>query len=536
MAVVLLCHCDGTNGSTSFTDSSSYSHALVSPSGLAVVNTAAPKFSTGAADFTAGAAASINTNNSADFNFGTGQFTIEAWAYFTSTPSSVHGVVTKFGGSSNLGWFFGMVNGAFNFHYSTNGSDNNIIGATFAPTLNTWYHLAADRDAANVIRVYVNGSIIASATAAVAFYASSRNCIVGNDENGSRNMPGRLDDVRVNVGVAYYGGAFTPPTTSLGNFTTWSTTDKTANVTISGAALIATATSATGWVRGVDKQIAGKFYWEEKPTVWGSANTGVGFCNSNSAPTTSAEVNYCAVYKSGNIWLNGASTGSTLAARAANDVIGIALDLDARLVWFRVAPSGNWNGNASANPTTGVGGISLASAPLGGGFPVHPVAILGATADAVTANFGDTAFIGTSPGGFISGFPGGLAITAAVVAQTFVDHWAVPNPDVQLTQAFVDHWALPNPQMQITQISLDEWTVPSPAMQLTSIVIEQWAQVNSINTQMVLTSVVIDEWATVATVGIPTDGVLIAAGIGAFNAVGVTVVRPPGGPMISLLM
>lgn len=70
MSVVLLCHFNGTNGSTAFTDTWG-GHTLTSFGG-AVVNTAAPKFGTGAGDFTASGTAFIGTGNAVDFELGGG--------------------------------------------------------------------------------------------------------------------------------------------------------------------------------------------------------------------------------------------------------------------------------------------------------------------------------------------------------------------------------------------------------------------------------------------------------------------------------
>lgn len=211
MSTALLVHFDGTSGQTTFTDDAG--HTLTATS--ATVNTATPKFGTGCGDFTAGAgAARIDTGNAVDFNLGNRQFTVEAWAYFTSAPisSNIYGILTQFGGSGNLGWFLGQVQGSLAFYYSTSGTDNPSVGVAYTPALNTWIHIAADRDASNVIRVYANGVVMASATVSASIYASTQTCVIGNDHNNNRAFPGRLDEARVTSGVAKYGGAFTPPT------------------------------------------------------------------------------------------------------------------------------------------------------------------------------------------------------------------------------------------------------------------------------------------------------------------------------------
>ena len=211
MPIVLLVHCDGANGSTTFTDASPSAHTLTRV--ITVVSTASPKFGTGAASFTA--ASWIESNNAADFNLGAGQFTIEAWAYFTAAFSGIQAIVAQFGGATNLGWFFGSTQAnELSLTYSTTGSNTAKIGLslTFTPTLNTWHHLAVDRDASNTVRFYLNGAVIASTAAAVTIFPSTQLLRIGNDQNGNRGFPGMLDEIRVTIGLAQYAGAFTPPT------------------------------------------------------------------------------------------------------------------------------------------------------------------------------------------------------------------------------------------------------------------------------------------------------------------------------------
>lgn len=242
--------------------------------------------------------------------------------------------------------------------------------------------------------------------------------------------------------------------------TTWNPSDKSANVTLTGSNLIATASGASAWVRAVDKQITGKFYWECRPTVWGNANTGVGLCpGALAAPSGASAVGMCAVFKSGTIWLDGSSTGLTLGARAANDVIGIAVDFGARLAWFRVAAAGNWNGSATANPATGAEGISIPF--MGIGIPGFPLSVMGANLDSITANFGDTAFTGTVPSGFTSGFTAGVTSpTNALATQTLAEHWLTTNPNAQATQVLVEHWqsvSTTGLQAVVTQVLVEHW-------------------------------------------------------------------------------
>lgn len=237
---------------------------------------------------------------------------------------------------------------------------------------------------------------------------------------------------------------------------TWSTTDLT-NVTLSGSNLIATA-SGIGGVRGKDPKRTGKFYFEVTVGTWGNANTSVGLaCNAAALATVAATpTGAFSVIKSGTIRVNTTVSQGSLGSLVAGNTISVAVDLDARLGWMRLAPTGNWNGSGTANPATGVGGINLAAAALGDGFDAYPLAAFGATSDAATGNFGGTAFAGTVPSGFTSGWDDSVtALTSAVATQIAAEEWATAGTVVaQLTQIAVEEWA---------PVSLGAYSAGSPA-------------------------------------------------------------------------
>jgi len=225
--------------------------------------------------------------------------------------------------------------------------------------------------------------------------------------------------------------------------TTWSTTDKTSGVTLSGGNLTATlGNPSPAGIRAADKQVTGKFYWECTATTWTASGASLGIANMQAALTFGGSpTNAAVIYQSsGAIWVNNVSTGVNLGARSNGDVIGIALDLTNQLIWFRVAPAGNWNNNAGFSPG-GTGGISISSV-ASAGIPVSPVLAQTSSAPVITANFGDTAFSGAVPAGFTSGFTAGATInTNALATQIALEHWLATNPDEQVTQVAIEHWA-----------------------------------------------------------------------------------------------
>lgn len=193
--------------------------------------------------------------------------------------------------------------------------------------------------------------------------------------------------------------------------TQWNPADKAASTVLSNGNLTAMATTSSSGGRAVDGYTTGKYY-VEYTNSWSSGSDSVGIATST-AGFNAVPIGQCSVLYSGSINLDGSNTGSTVGGGVApSGTIGMAVDISNKLIWFRGAPSGNWNGSGTANPATGTGGISI-STLTGTLFPWFSIAFNG---DTITANFGATAFSGAVPGGFTSGWPG------AVTASPFVIH------------------------------------------------------------------------------------------------------------------
>ncbi len=243
--------------------------------------------------------------------------------------------------------------------------------------------------------------------------------------------------------------------------TQWNSADKTAGITLTGSNLIATQTGGiNNAIRAVDRQVTGKFYWECTYNTAGSASDGVGVANGtlSISGAVSSSAGQCNVNRNGVIQVDATNTGSTLGAWASGAVICIAFDCSTTLIWFRLGAAGLWNGSASANPTTGSGGIAT---KLGLGIPAYPLALLNATSDQITANFGDTAFTGAVPSGYTSGFTAGTSVpTNAIASQALAEHWLTTNPDARITQVVAEHWASvtsDNLQAVVTQVLIEHW-------------------------------------------------------------------------------
>lgn len=115
----------------------------------------------------------------------------------------------------------------------------------------------------------------------------------------------------------------------------------------------------------------GKFYYSVTMTYKnanGPKSNAVGVCtNKYVYSNTNSYLGYddksYGIYENGTFWFNNpgnttpTSTGGSTFQSSSAQQIDVAVDLTAKKVWYRV-DGGNWNGNSTNNPSTGVGGWS----------------------------------------------------------------------------------------------------------------------------------------------------------------------------------
>jgi hypothetical protein len=152
---------------------------------------------------------------SEDFNFGSGDFTIEFWVKFNSW-SDAKSILTKGWPASSSDSFLIYTEGGskVTFYASSNGSgwqvssSQNIISDV---SLNKWYYITVTRSG-STFRTFSNGVQTASWTNGNAIFNNvSHGISIGNSETGSHPVDCNIDGLRITKGVCRYSSNFSLP-------------------------------------------------------------------------------------------------------------------------------------------------------------------------------------------------------------------------------------------------------------------------------------------------------------------------------------
>jgi hypothetical protein len=209
----VLLHMDGSDTSTTFTDESGKTWTAA---GNAQIDTAQKVFGTASGLFD-GTGDYISTPNSADFDFGTGDWTIDFRVRRNGNQASYNGIISG-NTSSVTGWEVAFGDGANNkicLNSKASGSwvANELLSTT-ALSNTTWYHVAIVRNG-NTAALYINGTSEATKNVTGYTYNSSGSGLVSGRLRTNTDgyyLTGWIDELRISKGIARWTGNFTPPT------------------------------------------------------------------------------------------------------------------------------------------------------------------------------------------------------------------------------------------------------------------------------------------------------------------------------------
>jgi hypothetical protein len=216
--VSLLLHGEGTNGSTTFTDSSSLSKTILR-GGTPQISTTRSKIGNASILFNASGYNQSNylyTTNLTNFTF-PGDFTIECWIYPVSMGATWGSFILDTrdtsGSQSNTGWIINYGYAANGNKIGFGGNSAGVITSNVAPTLNVWTNIAVVRSG-SVIKMYVNG-VAQTQTLTDSTSYNSQTFNMGRSANNASTtgIAGNVDEVRITKGIARYTANFTPLST-----------------------------------------------------------------------------------------------------------------------------------------------------------------------------------------------------------------------------------------------------------------------------------------------------------------------------------
>jgi hypothetical protein len=149
--------------------------------------------------------------NSADFNFGTADFTYECWWYPTAAD---FGMLYETGNSPFTG--FGSLAVAFNANRTVQSGKANGVAAIATSvgtlSLNAWHHIVVQRSGTAWTQ-YLDGVTDGTATDSTNLTATGPTTLGGTSRAAGDSGTGFMDEVRVTKGVARYAGSsFAVPT------------------------------------------------------------------------------------------------------------------------------------------------------------------------------------------------------------------------------------------------------------------------------------------------------------------------------------
>jgi len=178
--------------------------------GNASTSSAVKKFGTGSLYFDGTGDYLMMPRADPNVAFGTGNFTIEFWLYFSGTPSVFYALFDTRPASTQGAYTFLYLNNDRTLRFWVSSADRITSSVLSA---NTWYHVAVCRSSSST-KMFIDGTQTGSTYNDTNNYIASRILIGSSFSGGSsitNSLNGYLDDFRITKGVARYTSNFTAP-------------------------------------------------------------------------------------------------------------------------------------------------------------------------------------------------------------------------------------------------------------------------------------------------------------------------------------
>jgi hypothetical protein len=195
---------NGTNNQNNnvFLDSSN-NNFTITRNGNTIQGTFSPFSQTGWSIYGDGTGDGVTAAANSAFAFGTGDFTIEFWAFIPSWTSDAQ-LIGCHTATVGFDWLVQQfTSGQFRWLDSSL-----ILQSGIVPTTNQWNHYAVSRSG-TTLRLFLNGTQVASGTSTANIGTTYRLGILC-DANGATSQVGYASNVRIVKGTALYTSNFTP--------------------------------------------------------------------------------------------------------------------------------------------------------------------------------------------------------------------------------------------------------------------------------------------------------------------------------------
>jgi len=203
---------NGSDGGTTFTDWSSVPKTIT-VYGDTHTEVDQSKYY-GSSGYFDGTGDYLTVSNSTDFDFGTGDFTIRFWVYFSSNSGSQGVFAAHALLAGNAAFLFYLVSGELRFYSSSNGSSWDIASAVVikaSVASSTWYHIEVSRVGTS-IRLFCDGVLANTITTSSGLVSTGANTPSIGQWATSNYFNGYIQDLEVHKGAGLHSANFTPPT------------------------------------------------------------------------------------------------------------------------------------------------------------------------------------------------------------------------------------------------------------------------------------------------------------------------------------
>jgi hypothetical protein len=189
---------DGADGSTTFTDSSSYAHSITAY-GDGQVDTARSKFGTGSL-LLDGVDDYLQIGHHSSLELTNSMFTVEMFVYMTANQSGANRIFSKRtdpGASTGFEMCITATGKVLVFYVGVV-----VVTSDGSIPLNQWVYIAAIRDSSGYFKIVINGVTEAYASSGGGGTGNTGPAFIGVSNDLSAHFAGAIDEVRITKGVA----------------------------------------------------------------------------------------------------------------------------------------------------------------------------------------------------------------------------------------------------------------------------------------------------------------------------------------------